>query len=463
MNKRPYNSIVYMFDREIILGNSPFEYLQQYYLAEARAVGSIFGDAVDDIVSHIRSVMKRTHEYNPVISNQIDYSTSRRPFYIGWQFDADNKNVVYREKPIVEYHPIYLKYYLNPPYDFKFSIDDREDYNDPNDRIYINVNLENLKKFNTSDRQIRTSIIHELTHSLQMWVDAPGKIGDKERAYREFLNYDYLSGHGIRPDFVDINHLKIITIALMFLSDTECEAMCEEVEEYIRLYGQTDAMSTEYMTSETYLYDFLEKCSTHIFFAFKTAKNVLSKCHDIVNGIEYDNMQFKTLILLTSAMVDKHFINDTYHKEYAGYKQCRLLQENRFDMNYEIREKLSEAIQYLSDRLNGFAKNAIREIHNACKKYKIGKVLEKEDVHRLSKKQYQPVIYESTSPFLQRQRYQYQDYNELISYEHNTEQMEYLTESIRLLFENLFDENPWQIYGDALACGGIHKPGTPYM
>ena len=439
-----------MFNREIILGTSPFEYLQQYYLAEARAVGSIFGDAIDDIVRQIRYYITHATDFNPVLRNRIDYNTSGTTFMSGWQFDTETNTVSWSEPPY-DKHPIAIRYHFNPVSDFKFSIDERECYDSTDDWIILNVNMPSVKRIEMPDEQIRTSIVHELVHSLQMWVDAPGRMTEQNVVYRDFMNNDYLESKGVSADFIDSDHFKVLQCVLFFLSDTETEAMKEEVEEYIRKNGRIDVMRTDYMTSESYLSDFFEICSHHIYYAFRNACNALSRMRDIDIDNYANDQRYRFLVLLTSILVDKEFIKDSYHKDFADYKQCKRVQSGDFAINNEIAEHMLKAIDFLGARLDDFISDTQKEIRNACRKYKINEVLDKEDVHRLVeskwKRNYPKVVYESASPYLQKQKYQYQDYRELLDYGRDMEQIEYITESMRLLFENLFNEDPMQLYG----------------
>ena len=64
-----------MFNTQILAGNSPYEFLQKYYLEEARAISSIFGQALDDIVAHVRYVIDNVNEFTPLVRDQIDYNT----------------------------------------------------------------------------------------------------------------------------------------------------------------------------------------------------------------------------------------------------------------------------------------------------------------------------------------------------------------------------------------------------
>ena len=71
-----------MFNTQILAGNSPYEFLQKYYLAEARAISSIFGQALDDIVAHVRYVIDNVNEFNPLTRDQIDFNTTGKGLYI---------------------------------------------------------------------------------------------------------------------------------------------------------------------------------------------------------------------------------------------------------------------------------------------------------------------------------------------------------------------------------------------
>lgn len=439
-----------MFNTQILAGNSPYEFLQKYYLAEARAISSIFGQALDDIVAHVRYVIDNVNEFTPLVRDQIDYNTTRKGLYIGWQFDAENNRAVYVDKDTPEYHMIKLQYQFHPEYAFKFSVDERIYYGSSNDDICLNINVPIVQEMDLTDQQMRLNIVHEFTHSLQMWVDPPGRVTKQDLAYQDFIaDTYYLQSRGIKPDFIADTRFKALSYAIYFLSSIECEAIREEIEEYIRLNGRIEAMSND-ISLKTYIEDFLRKFSIQTYNIFATTRNVLSRFHEIKNTTDFDSEPYKGLVLFTSILVDKEFIKDTYHKKFADYKQCILIQENKYAPDKEITDELLKAIGFLAEKMDEFIYDAEKEIRESCKKYKVNEVLEKESIHKDTKSEwdYPKTVYESKSPFLQKKKNGYQDYSKMLEYWDNASQMEYLSESIELLFLNLFDEDPWQVYGD---------------
>lgn len=449
-----------MFNDMIKSGNSPFYYLQKYYLAEARGVSNMFSDAIDDIVRRIYNAMSYDTEWNPTMFGVLDYDVFKNEYYTGWSFDTTDQKVIRSKKP-ENVHPIYLRYFLNPSYDFTFSVEERkdDDYDKQDDPIIINVDIDLLKRNNYSEDYIRSSIIHELTHALQMWVDIPKRMNPQNTAYRNFLTLDFLKSKGLNTDFISEKNLKHIYVGLLIFSDTELEAICEEVDSYIQKHGLEIAMSTDYMTSDTHVDDFLSKYLNHVYNPFSFAQKLLQKFMSIRKDMDVTDEAFRILILFVSAMVDLKLIKDSYHKRFADYKLCLDIQENRFKLDYEINSTIILALDEFAKKLDEYVADIYRAVRDACKKYKIEEILSREIYRRTDRKvknQWKP-LYETNSPILvprteMRRNNMYENYMDYVKMKREADQTEYLVESLKLLNDNLFDSSDLQYYGEYPVC-----------
>ena len=150
------------------------------------------------------------------------------------------------------------------------------------------------------------------------------------------------------------------------------------------------------------------------------------------------------LVLFASILVDKKIIDDSYHKYFADYQQCISLQNSDFELTYEINKVLLDAIDTFARKLDDSACKVYGEFRLACSKYKIDEIVSRE-IYRQKKMNFKwEPLYETA---LERSD-KYVSYMDYLNKKRNSDQMEYLSESLQILDDNLFDTRELQYYGE---------------
>lgn len=432
-----------------------FKYLREYYLTESRHIKDIFDSVIFDCVKMIRTAAEHSSEYNPEYNDAIDFETSYNVFYTGWCFNSDVSEVI-KTTDETNGHPIYLVYHLNSGMkNHPVSIDEREDYDSEDDKIYINANIDVIKNENVSDSALENGIVHELVHLLQMWYDGKGKMSTQNTAYREFHNFDYLKSKGLEEDFVSERILGTIFHTLYLISATEIEARQEEIDNYIRQYALENVITSNSINSKNYVMDFLVKACPHITTSFPFATKLMSRILELKD--EREELSIKVLCLFTSILVDMKFIDDTRDKDFENYKQCVLIQDNKFVISHNIANKMNQAAEFLAGKLDNYIKVMYKEIESACKKYKVGDIVMYErkrpsykcsylnetiDFYKESEK-----IHNMTTEIIESVRNgEFLDYRKMVREQQNkTNHCDYLIEMIQDLNKELFTETTLKI------------------
>ena len=321
----------------------------------------------------IRTAAEHSSEYNPEYNDAIDFETSNNLFYTGWCFKSDVSEVI-KTTDKTKGHPIYLVYHLNSGMkNNPISIDEREDYDSEDDKIYINANIDVIKNENVSNTALEHGLVHEFVHLLQMWYDGKDKMSTQNTAYREFHNFDYLKSKGLEEDFVSERILNTIFHTLYLISATEIEARQEEIDDYIRKYALENVLTSNSINSKNYVMDFLVKSCPHITTSFRFARSLMSRILQWKD--EKSEKSKRVLCLFTSILVVMKFIDDTRDKDFENYKQCILIQEKKFVMSYDITNTMRYAAEFLARKLDNYIKVMYKEIESACKKYKVGDIV----------------------------------------------------------------------------------------
>ena len=432
-----------------------FKYLREYYLTESRHIKDIFDSVIFDCVKMIRTAAEHSSEYNPEYNDVIDFETSNNLFYTGWCFKSDVSEVI-KTTDKTNGHPIYFVYHLNSGMkNHPISIDEREDYDSEDDKIYINANIDVIKNENVSDSDLENGLVHELVHLLQMWYDGKDKMSTQNTSYREFHNFDYLKSKGLNEKFVDEIVLKTIFHALYLISATEIEARQEEIDNYIRKYSLENVITSNSINSKNYVMDFLVKSCPHITTSFQFATSLMSRLLQLKD--EKSESSKRVLCLFTSILVDMKFIDDTRDKDFENYKQCILIQENKFDMSYDIANTMRYAAEFLARKLDNYIKVMYKEIESACKKYKVGDIV----MHERKRPSYKCSYLNETINFYEESEKihnmateiiesvrngEFLDYRKMVREQQNkTNHYDFLIESLQEIDKELFTETTLKI------------------
>ena len=344
----------------------PFKYLRKYYLNESRHIKDSFDSVIYDCIEMIRSA--------------VSYSDDRDAelIYTRWCYKTDTQRAI-KTSDTSAGRPIYLVYHLKSGMKKRpIYIDEKFYYKFENDKIVINVNIDVIKEEKTLDYILAHCFVCELVHLFQAEYISEQLPLREIAAFKKFSDFSYLSSKRVEPDFVDERTMKAISYTLYIISEKERKIKQDVIDNYINQHALDDIRNSKSVNIENYLIEFSSKSYLYIATPLKYAVGLLSKILQLKD--KRNERSLKTLCLFTSILVDLNFIEDNRRKDFENYKQCILIQDNKFKAYDDIVNYMIYVVDVLSVRIDEYIRIMCNRISVACEKYVIEPFLKEEKI-----------------------------------------------------------------------------------